>query len=709
MNRTTYRCLLLLPITVSAVACSSGSGGGSAPPPVVTATLTGELRMPEVAPTSAGSSTAALSPMVGGEVVVWFEEGKGIQDLDTRMLDTDGFELVRPATGPMAVFHARRADGKSSLRDGATEADCIEKATCDAADAMAAIAGVRCASPNYMLQAFTNPSDTHYDKQWHYPQIKLPQAWDVTQGSQNVIVAVLDTGIVSSHPDFSGRLIGGFDMISNPQTAGDGDGRDGNPEDVGDNQTLQGSSFHGTHVAGTIGANANNGIGVVGVDWNCRLMTVRVLGQGGGSIDDIANGILYAAGLPNGSGAVPPQRADVINMSLGGPGLNAVLEQACNQAAAAGVLLVAAAGNDNSSQPSSPAAFESVLSVGAVDLVKQRAPYSNFSPTVDIWAPGGDMGSDRNGDGFPDGVLSTMADDQGNLFYKFENGTSMASPHIAGVASLIKAANPNLTASQIRQILINSAETGLSLPNAGRLVDALASVQAAAAGQGNPPSSPVLVASQTVADFGAEETTLSIALRNEGIGNLTFISIATNLPAAWLNGNVVDVDPNNNVLGDQLDLIVDRLNVIPGVEQATLTLNYEDASSNPVSVDIIVRLQVGASTVADDTVFVLLVDALTLEALYQTETRVGANFNFSMGGVASGTYLLVAGTDRDNDDFLGDEGELFGAYPSIDTPLPVAVIDGQGPGDLDFALQELVTVQSLGASSPARRTFRLRN
>ena len=405
--------LLLTLLVVAAAGCGGGSGGG-APPLAAGPTVAGALRMPQVPPasfatSSAATTSAALLPMVAGEVVVWFEAGKGVQDLDVQQLDAQGMELLRPGTGPMAVFHARRAEGRSSLRDGALPSDCVEQATCDAADAMLAVPGVRCASPNYLVQALTQPNDTFYDKQWHYPQIKLPQAWDVTTGSQNVIVAVLDTGIVSAHPDFAGRLIGGFDMISDPQRARDGNGRDSNPEDVGDLITPQGSSFHGTHVAGTIGANGNDGQGIAGVDWNCRLMVVRVLGQGGGTIDDIANGILFAAGLPNASGAVPPQRADVINMSLGGPGLNPVLQAACNQAAAAGVLLVAAAGNDNTDQPSSPAAFDSVLSVGAVDAVKQRAPYSNFSPTVDIWAPGGDMSADRTGDNFPDGVLSTMA------------------------------------------------------------------------------------------------------------------------------------------------------------------------------------------------------------------------------------------------------------------------------------------------------------
>lgn len=665
--------------------------------------------MPQVPPasfatSSAATTSAALLPMVAGEVVVWFEAGKGVQDLDVQQLDAQGMELLRPGTGPMAVFHARRAEGRSSLRDGALPSDCVEQATCDAADAMLAVPGVRCASPNYLMQALTQPNDTFYDKQWHYPQIKLPQAWDVTTGSQNVIVAVLDTGIVSAHPDFAGRLIGGFDMISDPQRARDGNGRDSNPEDVGDLITPQGSSFHGTHVAGTIGANGNDGQGIAGVDWNCRLMVVRVLGQGGGTIDDIANGILFAAGLPNASGAVPPQRADVINMSLGGPGLNPVLQAACNQAAAAGVLLVAAAGNDNTDQPSSPAAFDSVLSVGAVDAVKQRAPYSNFSPTVDIWAPGGDMSADRTGDNFPDGVLSTMADDQGNLFFKFENGTSMASPHVAGVAALVKAANPSLTASQIRQILIANSETGLGLPNGGRMLDALAAVQAAAVGQGNPPTAPVLVASQSLLDFGANELQLSVSLSNSGTGELTFVN-ADDPVAPWLSGNVFDEIANNQITGDRVDFTVDRTLVPTGVAQETVTLNYSDGVST-FSIAIAVRVQVGASTVSPDTVFVLLVDPMTLDTRYQQQTNLGGNFAFAMSNVAPGEYLLVAGTDRNNDDVLGDAGELFGAYPSLDTPQIVTIVAGQNVGNLDFSLQELATVQTLGGSASSPRTFR---
>ncbi|MEO6595669.1 MAG: S8 family serine peptidase [Planctomycetota bacterium] len=677
-----------MPLVLLGAAC--GGGGGSAP---TTANLAGQLRLPEVAPARLAPSFDAERPMLVGEVVIWLEPGALAADLAV-----DGTELVRAPGGPIVVLRTPAAAGKPRVGDGWPLEQTAEHATCLAAQDLAQKPGVLCVSPNYLLQPCIQPNDTYYDKQWHYPQINLPQAWDVTTGSANVIVAVLDTGIVSAHPDFTGRIIGGFDMISNAAAARDGDGRDANPEDVGDLATPQGSSFHGTHVAGTIGANGNDGIGVAGVDWNCKLMPVRCLGQGGGSVDDIANAILFAARLPNGSGQLPPQRADIVNMSLGGPGFNAVLSQACNEAANAGVLLVAAAGNDNTNQGGSPAQFDSVLSVGATDLVRARAPYSNFSSTVDIWAPGGDMGADRNSDTFPDGVLSCAANDQGQLFWKFENGTSMASPHVAGVAALVKAANSALTASQIRTILINTAVPVPGLPNAGRLIDALAAVQSASGGA---PSAPILVASPSAIDFAASGTTATVNIENRGNGTLTLLSvggITVSPPAPWLTPVQMNVNASN-IDFDRFDLTVNRAGLANGVYQTRLTLSYTDGTM-PVSVGIDLRLQVGASTIANDTVFVLLVDPFTLATVVQAETTAGRGFAFNMGAVPPGGYILVAGTDRDNDDLLGDAGELFGAWPSLDTLLELSVAAGDNASGLDFGLQELATVTSARAGVP---------
>ena len=153
------------------------------------------------------------------------------------------------------------------------------------------------AAPNYRLHALATPNDEAYPTQWHYPLINLPAAWDMTTGSPEVIVAVVDTGILSAHPDLAGQLVAGYDFIRDTSSAGDGDGIDPNPEDMGDGGAVGSNSFHGTHVSGTIAAASDNGIGVAGVAWNARIMPLRVLGIDGGTSYDVRQGVLYAAGL----------------------------------------------------------------------------------------------------------------------------------------------------------------------------------------------------------------------------------------------------------------------------------------------------------------------------------------------------------------------------------------------------------------------------
>jgi serine protease len=606
---------------------------------------------------------------------------------------------VRPR-GPVAG----PAGGTSTQASLEVEVDELDRRASRAVAAKKDVKAVAPVIPMRLITPIPQPEDNAQPAAgtaWGITAVKADQSpFDGT----DVIVAVLDTGIVSAHPEFAGRFVNGYDMISSADAARDGDGRDPDPEDEGDLETPQGSSFHGTHVAGTIGANGNDNVGVAGVDWNCKLMIVRVLGRGGGSVDDIANGILFAARLTNGSGQLPTQRADIVNMSLGGPGINSVLQAACDAAANAGVLLIAAAGNDDSSQPGSPAAFSSVVSVGAVDLIRQRAPYSNFSSTIDVWAPGGDMTADRNGDTYPDGVLSCMADDQGDLFYQFENGTSMAAPHVAGIAALVKAANPSLTAWQIRTLLTASSTTqaGVDLPNNGRIVDALAAVQAA--GGGN--NVPLLVATPSAVDFGRTATVLTVLLENRGSGNLVFNGISYSPAAPWLSESLSDQIPSNGIVEDELVFTVDRTLLPDDVYQTRATLTFLDGAT-PVLVDVEVRMQVGASGTLGDTMFVLLVDPITLETRYQTSTDAGDGFDFTMGTIAPGDYLLVAGTDRDDDGFLGDDGELFGAWPDLDDVLEITLAAGENASGLEFSMQELVSVTA-AAAQPARTFRRLR-
>ena len=337
------------------------------------------------------------------------------------------------------------------------------------------------AEPNYILEiADTDPNDPRYHDQWHFFNngtgpgqspggISLPRAWDLTTGSGQVVVAVIDTGILPAHEDIAGspNYIGGFDMISDPARANDGDGRDSDPTDPGDaaadSECFPGSSplpasWHGTHVAGTIGVGkTNNGIGVAGVNWNVSVQAVRVLGKCGGTIADINDAIRWAAGLPVPGAPPNATPAKVINMSLGGSGtclLSPSTQSAIDDAVDAGVTIVVAAGNEASDASGfTPASCNHVIAVAASDyrghLVRR---YSNFGSAVAIMAPGGDVTRDDNADGQNDGVLSMI---QGG--YARYNGTSMAAPHVAGAAALLLAREPHLSPSQVLSKLQETA------------------------------------------------------------------------------------------------------------------------------------------------------------------------------------------------------------------------------------------------------------
>ena len=351
--------------------------------------------------------------------------------------------------------------------------------TMSAVTAMQAMPDVLYAQPNYIYRIQdTTPNDPRYSEQWHYfkngPKapntapggIGLPIVWDRTRGSASVVVAVIDTGILPNHPDIVGspNLLRGYDMISDPFVANDGDARDADPTDPGDAVNTgecgggwppspQPNSWHGTHVAGTIGVgNTNNGVGVAGVNWNVKVLPVRVLGKCGGTTADIADAIRWAAGLPVPGVPNSPAKANVINMSLGGDSAcsnDPVEQSAINDTVAQGVTVVVAAGN--SAQDASqftPASCNNVIAVAASDYRGNLVTrYSNFGSTVKIMAPGGDVQRDDNGDGHPDGVLSMVSPADGT--YAYYNGTSMASPHVAGVAALVLSCEPTLTPAQV--------------------------------------------------------------------------------------------------------------------------------------------------------------------------------------------------------------------------------------------------------------------
>ena len=313
-----------------------------------------------------------------------------------------------------------------------------------------------------VLRPMLSPDDPQYAAQWHYSDatagIRAPAAWDIATGD-GVVVAVIDTGI-TAHSDLNANVVAGYDFITDTTRANDGDGRDDNPSDPGDwvaeNQcgthAARNSSWHGTHVGGTIAAVTNNTLGVAGVAFDAKIMPVRTLGTCGGLSSDSADAIVWAAGGTVGSIPVNTNPVEVINMSLGGTGTcGTTTQDAINFAVSQGVVVVVSAGNNNAdASTQQPANCNNVITVGAVGRTGARASYSNYGSTVDIAAPGGD---------FPDYILSTInagTTGPGAESYASYQGTSMAAPHVAGVVALMQSLTVN-TPSTVEAIVKASA------------------------------------------------------------------------------------------------------------------------------------------------------------------------------------------------------------------------------------------------------------
>ena len=337
------------------------------------------------------------------------------------------------------------------------------------------------------------PDDTLWELQWHF-QNNGTEAGETAggagfvdfwtrqgiTGAENVTVAVVDTGLAMSHPDIanSPNIAPGWDMVTDPAMGNDGSGRDSDPNDPGDlcNPNIPGArdSFHGTHVAGTIGAAAtNNGSGVAGGAWNVTIVPVRALGKCGGRLSDINDAIRWSGGImpvegPNGERVFNRNPADIINLSIGlFERCPASMQDAINAVVERGAVVVAAAGNARlSTEFYAPGGCENVITVAAGDARGHITPYSNFGPNVDVLAPGGDLDRDDNLDGRPDGVLSTRpasdcydpvtGEEIDSCDYAFEQGTSMAAPHVSAALALISAQNPEMTGPQLETTLLST-------------------------------------------------------------------------------------------------------------------------------------------------------------------------------------------------------------------------------------------------------------
>ncbi|KAB7765213.1 S8 family peptidase [Xanthomonas maliensis] len=347
---------------------------------------------------------------------------------------------------------------------------------------LAADPNVQSVEVDQILYPTLVPNDTRFSEQWAFGTsnagINIRPAWDKATGT-GVVVAVIDTGI-TSHPELDANILPGYDFISDATAARDGDGRDNDPSDEGDWNTssscsTSNSSWHGTHVAGTVVAATNNGVGVAGTAFNAKVVPVRVLGRCGGSLSDIADAIVWASGGTVNGIPANANPAEVINMSLGGGGTcSTTMQNAINGAVSRGTTVVVAAGNSNANVSNFiPASCANVIAVAATTSAGARASYSNYGAGIDVSAPGS-------------GILSTLnsgTTTPGNPSYASYNGTSMASPHVAGVVALVQSVAPTaLSPAAVETLLKNTAR---ALPGAcsggcgAGIVDADAAVTAA--------------------------------------------------------------------------------------------------------------------------------------------------------------------------------------------------------------------------------------
>ncbi len=671
-------------------------------------------RPPELGFDLAPKARAAPSgdSFVPGEVIVQFRPGRnqGVETLSVTELATEQaagtsagrqrLVLVRPL--PVAdtyLYRIAEASAGAPVDSSRAQTGSLQKAALQAKTlqiiaALASRADVQTVIPNRVYRVLKTPDDEFYDLQWHYPAINLPQAWNVTTGSAETTVAVVDTGILgtpknakTTHPDFRGRLLPGYDFVTDPDAAGDGDGRDDEPYDLG---TFQSNGTHGSHVAGIIAANSDDGLGTAGVDWAAKIVPVRVLGtEGKGPFSDVLDGVAWAAGLKVAGVPVNPNPADVINLSLGGNGpCDAVEKQLFDLVIARGTLVVVAAGNGNENvNGASPGNCDAVITVGAVDFTGRRAPYSNFGTKLDVVAPGGDVGADANGDYYPDGVLSTVYNgNKGGFYWGFLQGTSMAAPHVTGVVALLKAVDPTLSQGQVETLLKTTARprtaktcsgenrTGLKAADCGAgLVDAFAAVTAASGAAPSPPTSSELGFTPSRLDFGTTQSKLTLQLSNPGSSRLDW-RFDTFFP-----------DPNNpgEVAGSGLKLSA-TTGTIPAGGSKTLNLTLDRSKASvPGNYHLDLGFETGdaaqllpvffskgdaASPPEGNLSGTLVIACFAVgDGCDEDKSRVGNIANradsapYSFTGLGAGRYRLVAWKDVDDSDAV-DDGDLFGFY-----------------------------------------------
>lgn len=424
-------------VTVAVLVCTGSVSAGATPLPGSSPAVTARVgaRMPSAAPADTAPPRRTPPPRYTGGVIVSFKS-----DISARQRREALSEASAESSTTLAT--RRQMSGSSTwLITGARPASAKTVAA-----TLAKRPEVASAEPDRILVPTGTPDDPYWPQQWDLAEsatgIGVARVWEAAQG-EGVTVAVVDTGI-RPHADFGSRILPGYDFIADTGTAADGNGRDADAYDPGDACDGYNSSWHGTHVAGTIAATTGNGLAVAGIAPRAKILPVRVLGRCGGYLSDIIDGVTWASGGWVSGVPTNPNKAKVINLSLGMAdrcSTSPAMQSAITNARSRGSMVVTAAGNDGiDAAYFTPGSCTGVVNVGATTSTGALGWFSNRGAAVTLSAPGANILSTWNS-----GTTGPGADAVASM-----NGTSMAAPHVSGVAALVAGTNPTMTPDQIR-------------------------------------------------------------------------------------------------------------------------------------------------------------------------------------------------------------------------------------------------------------------
>lgn len=552
---------------------------------------------------------------------------------------------------------------------------------------LAADAAVVSAEPDWLVRPQgepVEPNDPEYARQWNLRVVGAVGAWAVTQGDPDVVVGIVDTGIVD-HPDFEGQVVAGYDFISDRSIAGDGDERDPDPTDVGAQDKPSGlSSWHGSHVAAIVAAKANDGTGLTGLAPGCRVMPLRAVGIGGGLVSDVADAILFAAGLlttEDGRRLAEPLPVVNLSFALGVDTLE--LRSACARAANVGVLLVGATGNTGD-RVLYPAKYDAVLAVAAVDRKLGTTKYSNYGEEVDLSAPGGLRTADVTAAGWPDSVLSSVLDD--TVFpvspsVGYLEGTSQAAPHVAAAAALLLSVDPTLSPADLKNYLLWSAldrgQAGWDDAYGWGVLQVQEAMRFLLADLGTPNTAPpCLWLQSTSVLFTGFQARHELVVMNVGGGRLEFSdpTAATDDGGTWLDAENVPALGSGPTAVARVAVLVDT-RALPGAPSRTSGSVFvrDDAGAVIGSIRVVVHSGERLKAGRDLTVLVQRASNGAVDTLGLASPANGYRFWFPALG--SGTFELQAGTDLDGDGFFCESGDSCGWYggPTEADAVPVTV------------------------------------